>query len=156
MKRIQSQNNKQISASSSPSDKMPDSEGRKTIPLIRYSSKLEGLDERILSLKLSNYSKDFKDDIEQVLQLYPRDQLKYSSKLVAFIMHEVERYILKPKSGVAKRALVINCCKKYFDDNDDVVGVVIDLLFKELKQVKFITRNLLKVVRFFLNQIRSP
>lgn len=123
---------------------------RKVIPLIRYSSKLEGLDEKVLSLKLSNYSKDFKQSLEQVLSLYPESELKYSSKLVAFVMHEVERYILKPKAGEAKRALVVDCCRKYFDFNDGMVGVVIDLLFKELSQVKFISRQLLKFARFFL------
>jgi len=66
-------------------------------------------------------------------------------------MHEVERYILKAKSGIVKRQLVIDCVKKYFDENENIVGVVIDLLFKDLKQVKLIGRQLLKLCRFFLN-----
>jgi hypothetical protein len=123
----------------------------KPVPLIRFSSKLDGLDEKVLSIKLRNYSKDFKDNLESVLELYPDDQLKYSSKLVEFVMHEVERHILKPKQGIAKKSLVIDCCKKYFNDDPELVSVVIDLLFKELKQVKFIKRQGLKLCRFFLN-----
>jgi hypothetical protein len=123
----------------------------KPVPLIRFSSKLDGLDEKVLSIKLRNYSKDFKDNLESVLELYPDDQLKYSSKLVAFVMHEVERFVLKPKQGVAKRSLVIDCCKKYFNDDPELVSVVIDLLFKELKQIRFIKRQGLKLCRFFLN-----
>ena len=119
------------------------------IPLIRFNSKLNGLDEKVLSLKLRKYSSDFKNSLEQVLNLYPIDQLHYSSHLVSFVMHEVERFILKPKSGKSKKELVISCVKKYFDDNEDVVNVVIDLLFKDLKQVKFIGRQILKLVRFF-------
>jgi hypothetical protein len=122
----------------------------KPIPLIRFSSKLDGLDEKLLSMKLRNYSKDFKNILESVLELYPDDQLKYSSKLVAFVMHEVERYILKPKQGVAKRSLVIDCCKKYYNEDPDLVSVVIDLLFKELKQIKFIKRQGLKLAKFFM------
>jgi hypothetical protein len=68
---------------------------------------------------------------------------------VAFVMHEVERFVLKPKQGVAKRSLVIDCCKKYFNDDPELVSVVIDLLFKELKQIKFIKRQGLKVCRVF-------
>jgi hypothetical protein len=30
----------------------------KPVPLIRFSSKLDGLDEKVLSIKLRNYSKD--------------------------------------------------------------------------------------------------
>jgi hypothetical protein len=48
----------------------------------------------------------------------------------------VKRFLLEPNSGEAN--LVIDCVKKYFHDNDQMVGVVIDLLFKDLKQVKFI------------------
>ena len=121
------------------------------IPLIRFNSKLDGLDEKVLSLKLRKYSNDFKLSLEQVLNLYPIEQLKYSSHLVHFVMHEVERYILKAKSGIVKRQLVIDCVKKYFDENENIVGVVIDLLFKDLKQVKLIGRQLLKLCRFFLN-----
>ena len=123
----------------------------KTITLFnQFHSKLEGLDEKVLSLKLRKYSDDFKNSLDQVLNLYPLEQLKYSSHLVAFVMHEVERFILKPKAGESKRKLVISCVKKYFDDNDDMVNVVIDLLFKDLKQIKFIGRQILKIARFFL------
>jgi hypothetical protein len=130
-------------------------EGKRDIPIVRYSSKLDGLDDKVLSIKIKNYSKDFKENLDQVLALYPDDQLKYSSKLVAFVMHETERYLLKPKSGAAKRALVMDCCRKYFDNNDEMIGVVIDLLFKDLKQVKYIGRQFLKIARFFLNQIQK-
>jgi hypothetical protein len=128
--------------------------GKRDIPINRYSSKLDGLDAKLLSLKLKKYSDDFKESLDQVLALYSDDQLKYSPKLVAFVMHEVERYLLKPKSGATKRALVLDCCRKYFDNNDEMVNVVIDLLFKDLKQVKYVGRQLLKVARFFLSQIQ--
>jgi hypothetical protein len=123
----------------------------KPLPLIRFNSKLDGLDEKILSMKLRNYSKDFKDNLEAVLELYPDDQLKYSSSLVAFVMHEVERFLLKPKQGNTKKSLVIDCCKKYFNGDEELVSVVIDLLFKDLKQIRFIKRQGLKLLRFFSN-----
>jgi hypothetical protein len=102
-------------------------------------------------MKLRNYSKDFKDNLEAVLELYPDDQLKYSSSLVAFVMHEVERLLLKPKQGNTKKSLVIDCCKKYFNGDEELVSVVIDLLFKDLKQIRFIKRQGLKLLRFFSN-----
>ena len=140
MKRIQSIKHHKLSLKdsfNSTSDDIVDDNDRKAIPIIRYSSKLNELDEldeldqKVLSLKISNYSKDFKCELEKVLALYLDEELKYSSKVVAFVIHEVERFILKPKSGTVKRSLVIDCCKKYFNNNDiEIVGVVIDLLFK--------------------------
>jgi hypothetical protein len=125
------------------------------VPLIHFNSKLDGLDEKVMEIKLRKYSNDFKQSLNQVLVLYPIDKLKYSSHLVSFVMHEAERFLLKPKSGGAKRQLVIDCVKKYFDDNDQMVGVVIDLLFKDLKQVKFIGRQAMKLMRFFFNRKQS-
>lgn len=125
------------------------------IPIIHFHSQLEGLDEKVLEIKLRKYSNNFKQSIDQVLGLYPVDKFKYSSHLVRFVMHEAERFILKPKSGNAKRQLVIDCVKSYFDNNDQMVSVVIDLLFKDLQQVKFIGRQALKLMRFFSSHKQS-
>lgn len=78
-------------------DKQDD--GKRDIPIVKYSSKLDGLDDKVLSIKIKNYSKDFKENLDQVLALYPDDQLKFSSKLVAFVMHETERYLLNSKKS---------------------------------------------------------
>ena len=65
-------------------------------------------------------------------------------------MNEVEKFILKPKSGKNKEKLVVESVKKYFNNDDDLVKLVIKLVFKELSQVKFLKRQGLKILRFFL------
>lgn len=124
---------------------------RKEIPLISFNTKnLEGLDQKLQSIKICNYSSDFLNEIYKILDLYDDSELKYNDKLVLFVMNEVERFILKPKSGMNKEKLVIESVKKYFNDDEDLVRLVIKLVFKELSQVKFMKRQGLKLVRFFL------
>jgi hypothetical protein len=124
---------------------------RKQIPQIAFNTKkLDGLDQKLQNIKICNYSSDFLDEINKVLNLYDDSELKYNDKLVLFVMNEVEKFILKPKSGKNKEKLVVESVKKYFNNDDDLVKLVIKLVFKELSQVKFLKRQGLKILRFFL------
>ena len=123
---------------------------KKNIPNILFNVKgLDGLETRLKNMKLINYQHDFINEIDKVLKLYDDPELKYSEKLVLFVMSEVEQYILKPKSGNTKKELVIEICKKYFNDDPVLVELIIKLVFRELSQVKFIKRQGLKLLRFF-------
>lgn len=124
---------------------------RKEVPTISFNVKgLMDLELKIKSLKLANYQSEFKEEMEKVLSLYSEEELKYSYPLVLFVMEEAEKFILKAKSGDAKRTLVCEVCKKYFNDDEKLVGVIIDLLFKDLAQIKFFKRQAYKLLRFFL------
>ena len=124
---------------------------RKEVPTIRFNvGGLMDLELKIKSLKLANYQAEFKEEMDKVLSLYIDEELKYSYPLVLFVMEEAEKFILKAKSGGAKRSLVCEVCKKYFNDDEKLVGVIIDLLFKDLAQVKFVKRQAYKILRFFL------
>lgn len=130
---------------------------KKNIPQINFNiNNLEGLDQKIKDLKLTNYQHEFIQEIEKVLLLYEDSELKYNDRFVLFVMDEVEKFILKSKSGKAKKDLVIEICKKYFNDDPTLVELVIKLVFKELSQVQFIKRQGLKLVRFFLKVKRNP
>ena len=151
MKKIQALQLKQLddSNTNSESEQQPIFQKR-DIPTLKFNTKnLEGLNEKIQSLKICNYQSDFSTEITKVLELYDDTELQYNDNLVLFVMNEVENYILKPKSGKYKSNLVVEVCKKYFNDNPDLVNLVIKLVFDKLSQVKFIKRQGLKVIRFF-------
>ncbi len=124
---------------------------RKQIPQISFNAKkLEGLDQKLQNIKICNYSSDFLNEINKILDLYDDSELKYNDNLVLFVMNEVEKFILKPKSGKNKEKLVVESVKKYFNNDEDLVRLVIKLVFKKLSQVKFLKRQGLKLLRFFL------
>jgi hypothetical protein len=51
--------------------------------------------------------------------------------------------------------LVIEACKKYFNDDEDLVVMVINLVFQHLKQIKFSKRQVYKLLRFFQKYSRE-
>lgn len=121
------------------------------IPSIPFNIKgLDGLEEKLKNIKLTNYQSEFLDEIQKVLQLYDDNELKYSEKIVYFVMCEVEKFILKPKAGEAKKNLVCEACKRYFNNDSDLVLLVINLVFHKLPQIKFFKRQGLKLLNFFL------
>jgi hypothetical protein len=111
---------------------------------------LEGLETKLKLLKLDNYKSQFIGEIQNVLSLYEDDELKYNYQFVEFIMCEVEKFILKKKSGQTKKQIVIEICKKYFNNDEKLVEMVINLVFHKLPQIKFFKRQGMKLVRFFL------
>ena len=130
---------------------------KKDIPIINFNTKnLSGLEEKLQSLKLCNYQSDFLNEIQKILNLYGHDELKYNDKFVLFVMNEVEKFILKPKAGESKKKLVIEVCKQYFNDDEELVLMVINLVFEKLSQVKFFKRQGLKLLRFFSKIKQSP
>jgi hypothetical protein len=110
---------------------------------------LEGLETKLKLLKLDNYKSKFIGEIQNVLSLYEDDELKYNYQFVEFIMCEVEKFILKKKSGQTKKQIVIEICKKYFNNDEKLVEMVINLVFHKLPQIKFFKRQGMKLVRFF-------
>lgn len=138
MKKIQSIQSAQIEPS-------------KEIPKLNVNIQgLEGLETKLKLSKLGNYKNKFIGEIQNVLSLYEDDELKYNYQFVEFIMCEVEKFILKKKAGETKKQIVIEICKKYFNNDEKLVEMVINLVFHKLPQIKFLKRQGLKLMRFFL------
>lgn len=123
----------------------------KEIPKLNVNIQgLEGLETKLKLMKLGNYKNQFIGEIQNVLSLYEDDELKYNYQFVEFIMCEVEKFILKKKAGETKKQIVIEICKKYFNNDEKLVEMVINLVFHKLPQIKFLKRQGLKLMRFFL------
>jgi hypothetical protein len=123
----------------------------KEIPKLNVNIQgFEGLESKLKLLKLGNYKTQFIAEIQNVLSLYEDDELKYNYQFVEFIMCEVEKFLLKKKSGHTKKQIVVEICKRYFNNDEKLVEMVIDLVFHKIPQVKFLKRQGLKIIRFFL------
>lgn len=142
---------KKIQLNASPPRDETHSFSKRDVPQLHVNIHgLDGLENKLKSIKLGNYQSEFLEEIKKVLSLYEEDELKYNYQFVEFVMQEVERFILKKKSGQAKKDLVIEICKKYFNDDAKLVEMVIELVFHKLPQIKFFKRQGLKLIRYFL------
>jgi len=110
---------------------------------------IENLKEKLDSIKMENRQYDFTQSIQEVLNLYDIDDLHYNENIVFFVMQEIEKFLLKPKAGTSKSQVCIECCKKYFNDDADLVLFAIKLLMPKLHQVKMLERQARKILRFF-------
>ena len=111
--------------------------------------KIDDLKTRLDKMKMENNQSDFSQSIQSVLDLYDDSELHYSENIVFFVMSEIEKFILKPKSGQNKEKVVVEACKKYFNNDDNLVLLVVKLLMPKLRQIKFSERQVRKVIRFF-------
>jgi hypothetical protein len=116
---------------------------------------IENLKEKLDTIKMSNRQHDFTQSINEVLNLYDIDDLHYNENIVFFVMQEIEKYLLKPKAGISKTQVCVECCKKYFNDDPDLVIFAIKLLMPKLHQVKMLERQARKIIRFFSKIIFS-
>lgn len=118
---------------------------------------VDNLKSRLDTIKMENHQYDFTQSIKSVLELYDPDDLRYNENIVFFIMQEVEKYILKPKSGQFKESICIECCQAFFNNDKELVALIVKLLMPKLSQVKFTKRQVLKFIRFFSNLFsRTP
>jgi hypothetical protein len=112
---------------------------------------VDNLKSRLDSIKMENHQSDFLQSIKTVLDLYDPEDLHYNENIVFFVMQEVEKYLLKGKIGASKEQLCIECCQSFFNNDKELVSLIIKLLMPKLSQVKFTKRQILKLIRFFSN-----
>jgi hypothetical protein len=103
-------------------------------------SKLQSLEQKFKTMKQSHKSSDFVSRINSVLDLFEPDEIKYSHEVVLFVMAECEKFLLIKGSGAQKKEIVTEICKKYFNNDDALVKLIIELVFHRLPQVKIFGR----------------
>jgi hypothetical protein len=102
--------------------------------LVLFGQELKGLKIKISDIKLLNLQSDFCQKVKTVLDLFDKENNQYSDSILYFVMSCVENQVLKKKSGQLKKQIVIECTREYFDNNDLLIGKMIDLLMPGLNQ----------------------
>ena len=87
------------------------------------------------------------DHINKALNIYTDDEKKYNTDIVLFVCQCVEDLIHAPKAGALKSEVVQKVCAKYFDGKEELVVVIINLMFEKVVKTSFIRRSKLKVQR---------
>ena len=127
-------------------------ESLNTLPPELSSEDIEQLN--ILKLKIKSYTynnnnNNLNSSLTQIIDYLDDDVAKNLNDVVLFVMWKLERFILKKDAGTEKRKLAIGILKKLFHDDENITGLYIDSLMKELKQVKTFGRIILKIWRYF-------
>ena len=163
---------KKLSVNQVPSDPPPEAYKDVERPVLSRSPELsmKDLDDfkdldinRLPSLKvlLKEYKTNEMNDhlneaMNKIIQLeklgIPTEDSK--KEIVVYVMEEIEKFLLKPKSGREKKQMAINILKKMFYNDELVTGIAIDGLMSSLKQVGMVRRLVLKLFRYFSKKER--
>lgn len=108
---------------------------------------LKGYKNKEKEYKLNMKKKLIIEHINNALNIYTDEEKKYNTDVVLFVCQCVEDLITKPKSGALKAEVVTKVCAKYFDEKDDLVTVIINLMFEKIIKTSLIRRNKLKAQR---------
>ena len=117
--------------------------------------KVPSLKQRLDDVKLCNSQNEFLEDVKNTLSHFDKPDLLYNEELVLFLMQQIEEYILIPKSGECKFDLLVECVKEYYNNDAELVKMVVRLVFPKVKQVRLIERLLRKSVRFFAKILQN-
>jgi len=110
--------------------------------------KLKGYNEVRMNVKDKKAYNDFVDSFCGVIDLLPYS--KYDSEIVKFVCQSAEDYFIKRKGmGSLKEEAVIAVCKRYFNDDDELVHNVIGLVLPTIIKSTFYRRNKKRVHNFF-------
>lgn len=158
---------KKLSVNQLPIDPLPEAYKDMERPVLSRSPELsmKDLDDfkdlninRLPSIKLlmKQYKKNemnqqLNEAMDKIIQLeklgVPTEDSK--KEIVIYVMEEIEKFLLQPKSGKEKKQMAINILKKMFYNDELVTGIAIDGLMSSLKQVGMVRRLFLKLFRYF-------
>ena len=103
---------------------------------------LKGFREVRIGLKQDALFKDFVESMTNVLDLFDNSSRKYDSDIVQFVCQSAEdTFISHKKMGPIKLKSVIAICKRYFNNDEELVAKIIDMVLPIIKQSTFYRRN---------------
>ena len=127
------------------------------IPLSKIGSRtnmkrLNGFDEKRKVFKYKLFYKEFvKSMIEQLDMLEDGHERKYSYETVLFVAQSVENEFIQERNmSQMKHDAVIEICKKYFNDDIELVESILKLVMPNIIQAHFWRIVRLKTISFFL------
>ena len=108
---------------------------------------LKGYKNKEKEYKLSLKKQAIIDHINNALTIYTDEEKKYNTDIVIFVCQCVEDLITTAKSGALKSEVVMKVCSKYFDGKEDLVMVIINLMYEKIIKTSLARRNKLKLQR---------
>ena len=101
------------------------------------------------NIKSQNEESEFISQLTDVLNLFDENKVHYDPDVLVLIMQIAENWFLGKKDGEKRKRNVIIVAKRFFDENEELVNKMIEIVLPTIKQNKYIERNFLKkIVKF--------
>lgn len=112
----------------------------------KQSSKLDlnsikGYSQKRKMLKLIKMKEDCKAELTGALNIFDPHEITLNHTAVLFCAQIVEDIFCKPKQGHIKEEIVIAVCKQHFNDDPELVKMVLELIFDKIIKTSLFRRN---------------
>jgi len=122
----------------------------KSIPVSKFDlSSVTGYSQKRASMKQQLLISDCIAELKHALAIFDQHEIKLNHSLVLFVSQIVEDIFTKTGLGSIKRDIVVEVCKAHFDNNPELVHMVIDLIFDKIIKTSLFRRNKSRVVSLF-------
>jgi hypothetical protein len=126
-------------------------------PKLNLSS-VKGYKEKKKALKYLKMRAEAVAELKSSLKIFNKEELILNHSVVLFCCQIVEDLFTSKGKGEIKKSIVIEVCKEFFEEKEEVVDMVIDLVFDKIIKTSFMRRNKNKIksAGFFLMEKISP
>lgn len=117
---------------------------------------IKGYTEKKKNLKLLKMKQDVVDELASALDIFDPEEINLNHTAVLFCAQIVEDIFTKSKQGELKKEIVIEVCKRFFNDDDALVNMVLELVFDKIIKTTLYRRNkerIKNVLSWFLNMV---
>jgi hypothetical protein len=126
----------------------------KEIPKSNLKMKsIKGFTEKKKKLKILKMKNHVMEELKSSINIFDANELYLNHSLVLFVAQIVEDFFNKKEQGDIKRDVVLEVCKPFFDGKEDLVDMVLELVFDKIEKTTLFRRNkqrLKNVGSFFL------
>ncbi len=102
---------------------------------------IKGYSQKRKMLKLIKMKEDCKTELHGALNIFDPHEINLNHTAVLFCAQIVEDIFCKPKQGRLKEEIVIDVCKKHFNDDPELVKMVLELIFDKIIKTTLFRRN---------------
>jgi hypothetical protein len=131
----------------------------KDIPKSKYDlTSIKGFTEKRKKMKILKMKEHVINELKSSIDIFDNTELKLNHSLVLFVSQIVEDFFNKRLQGELKKEVVIDICKPYFNDDADLVEMVLELVFDKVIKTTWLRRNkqrIKNIAGFFL-ELFSP
>lgn len=117
--------------------------------LFQDLSSLKGYAEKRKAVKDELKYAEFVEELLAVLSIFEGENKKYDSAMVLFVCNSAENYFSKKGSGEIKQRAVVDVCKKYYNNDEELVKSIIELLMPMICKSSMFSRSFQKLRNFF-------
>ena len=111
---------------------------------------LKGFSKIRKHIKQQNMKEEFIKQVSGVLDLFDKKDNKYEHSIIEFVCSVAEDYFISDSGmGDLKESSVVECCSKYFNNDEDLVKKIIQLVLPNVPKSNILRRNKTRIYNFF-------